>query len=75
MYDPGVARWLTPDPLAEKIPDYTSYNYVRNNPLLMIDPTGMSDDTTKSETKYERSKRKSAETSVMSRSYCRVKPF
>lgn len=30
------------DPLAEKYPAYTPYHYVHNNPVNMIDPTGMS---------------------------------
>ena len=34
------ARWLSLDPLAEKHPDWTPYNYVLANPLYYIDPDG-----------------------------------
>ena len=34
------ARWLSVDPLAEKHPDWTPYNYVLANPLYYIDPDG-----------------------------------
>ena len=45
LYDQVVPHFLTPDPLAEKIPDYTPYNYVRDNPINKIDPTGKWDVT------------------------------
>ncbi|ANQ50579.2 hypothetical protein MY04_3214 [Flammeovirga sp. MY04] len=35
-----MSRWLSPDPLAEKYPEWTPYHYVHNNPLNMIDPDG-----------------------------------
>jgi RHS repeat-associated protein len=47
FYDPQIGRWNVPDPMAENLYDYTPYDYVRNNPMLMIDPDGMADDTTK----------------------------
>ena len=34
------ARWLSLDPLAEKHPDWTPYNYVLANPLILVDPDG-----------------------------------
>ncbi len=39
-YDPVLSRWLGVDPLAEKYPGFSPYNYTFNNPLIFIDPTG-----------------------------------
>lgn len=36
------SRWLSPDPLMEEFPDWSPYHYVHNNPINLIDPTGMS---------------------------------
>jgi len=44
-YDPALGRWFSPDPLAEEFPERTPYNYVYNNPIRMIDPTGMEGET------------------------------
>jgi len=32
--------WLGVDPLAEKYPSYSSYNYTLNNPINLVDPDG-----------------------------------
>lgn len=39
-YDPATARWGQVDPLAEDYFPWSPYNYVYNNPLKFIDPTG-----------------------------------
>ena len=43
-YDPALGRWTTVDPLAEKYPSISPYNFVLNNPLRYIDPLGLSPD-------------------------------
>ncbi|MCK4559530.1 MAG: hypothetical protein KAV45_07080, partial [Calditrichia bacterium] len=43
-YDPEIPRWFSVDPLANKKPGLTPYNYVQNNSLLRIDPFGLTDD-------------------------------
>ena len=39
-YDPVVSRWLSIDPLAEKYPGLSPYNYTANNPVMLVDPDG-----------------------------------
>ena len=39
-YDPVVSRWLSVDPLAEKYPGLSPYNYTANNPVMLVDPDG-----------------------------------
>src|SRR5690606_30111843 len=40
-YDPKTSIWLSVDPLAEKMPSWSSYNYTFSNPIKYTDPTGM----------------------------------
>ncbi|MCI5059262.1 MAG: RHS repeat-associated core domain-containing protein [Flavobacteriales bacterium] len=39
-YDPSLARWHSADPLAEEFQPWSPYNYVMNNPIMLIDPDG-----------------------------------
>lgn len=39
-YDPKISVWLSVDPLASKYPHVTPYNFVENNPIMLVDPTG-----------------------------------
>lgn len=41
-YDPVLSRFVQIDPLSDKFPGWTPYHYVHNNPLKLVDPTGMS---------------------------------
>lgn len=43
-YDSWRGQWLSVDPMASKYPSWSPYNYVMNNPVIVVDPTGM--DTT-----------------------------
>lgn len=40
FYDAQIGRWTTPDPLAEKIPNWTPYRYAFDNPLKYTDING-----------------------------------
>ena len=43
MYDPALARWMVPDPLAEKYCGVSPYAYCHDNPTNAIDPDGRDD--------------------------------
>ena len=37
---PRESRWLSVDPMAEKYPEWSGYNYTLNNPVVYVDPDG-----------------------------------
>ena len=39
-YDPKWSVWLSVDPMAEKYPGWSPYNYTLNNPVKYVDPDG-----------------------------------
>ncbi len=41
MYDPTIGRWFGVDLLSEMYFSYSTYAYVLNNPINLIDPNGM----------------------------------
>jgi RHS repeat-associated protein len=41
MYDASIGRWSVVDPLAEKFPGLTPYDYVAGSPVNIVDPDGM----------------------------------
>ena len=42
-YDPVLGRFMRIDPLHMERPGLSTYNYVQNNPLNRVDPTGLLD--------------------------------
>ena len=40
MYDAGLGRWFSIDPLAEKYAGLSGYEFSGNNPLLFVDRNG-----------------------------------
>uniref|UniRef100_UPI003AA899F6 polymorphic toxin type 50 domain-containing protein n=1 Tax=Tenacibaculum sp. TaxID=1906242 RepID=UPI003AA899F6 len=40
FYDPELGRWFTPDALAEKYYNQSTYTYALNNPIIYVDPDG-----------------------------------
>ncbi len=44
QYDPTIGRFISIDPLAEERDWLTPYNFVQNNPIIRVDPSGLLDD-------------------------------
>jgi RHS repeat-associated protein len=40
-YEPVISVWLSVDPLASDYPSWSPYNYTMDNPINLVDPTGM----------------------------------
>ena len=43
-YMPAIGRWTGPDPMADKFPEWSTYNYVLGNPVSLTDPDGQMPD-------------------------------
>ena len=41
FYDPQIGRWNVVDPLASEAPGWTPYRFCFNNPVNIVDPTGL----------------------------------
>jgi RHS repeat-associated protein len=41
-YDSGLSIWLSVDPMSDKYPSMSPYNYCANNPVILVDPDGRS---------------------------------
>lgn len=41
FYDSELSVWLSVDPMRQKYPQFTPFNYCENNPIKIIDPNGM----------------------------------
>jgi len=44
-YDSGLSIWLSVDPMSDKYPSMSPYNYCANNPVILVDPDGQDYET------------------------------
>lgn len=40
MHDPRIGRWLSPDPMEDKLPSSSTYAYANNSPIILVDSEG-----------------------------------
>ena len=45
-YDAGLSIWLSVDPMSDKYPSLSAYNYCAWNPVMLVDPDGREIETT-----------------------------
>lgn len=50
-YDSRSSIWMSVDPLAESFPNWNPYNYTMQNPINLVDPTGMAPEDVEGEPK------------------------
>jgi hypothetical protein len=56
IYDPLLGRFLSADvmvPHPDNLQSYNRYSYVQNNPLILTDPSGFTDETADQKKKDE----------------------
>ncbi len=51
-YYDWASIWLSVDPMSDKYPHVTSYNYCANNPVMLVDPDGRSPNPPRSRIEY-----------------------
>jgi len=56
MYDPSIGRWNGVDASSEEYGGFSPYNYVLNNPLVLVDPDGRRTATAEEMRKFELAK-------------------
>ena len=58
VYDPAIGKTWQVDPKADKYYSYSPYSWVANNPIILIDPTGMEIDWSELSGKERRTARR-----------------
>jgi len=57
-YDSDVARFLSIDPWQAKYPQWSTYNYVMGNPVMLVDPTGKGPDNADGSSRKEEKRKR-----------------